>query len=95
MILFYLMLMPVFAISQTNKSFIMISYSSICCGTPPEKPIIDFIKNFEKKNKLKQYEMFVESGLGKEGEFAFYIGTDNMKPKQLKSFNDGLKKHSF
>ena len=35
--------------------------------------------------------MFVEHGLGKEGEHAFYIGTDNLNTKLLKSFFNGLK----
>ncbi len=56
-----------------------------------EKPIMDFIKKFETKNSLKTFEMFIEKGLGKEGEYAFYIGTDNLNTQLLKSFFNGLK----
>ncbi len=80
-----------FAFSQTNKNYILVEYSSICCGTPSSKPIMDYIKSFQKKNKLKPFEIFVENGLGKEGEHAFYIGTDNLGTKWIKSFWDGLK----
>lgn len=78
------------ALSQTNKNYITVGYSSICCGTPSKKPIMDYVKKFEKKNKLKPFEIFVEYGLGKEGEHAFYIGTDNLNTKSIKSFLDGL-----
>jgi len=85
-----LVINPVFAFSQTNKNYIIVGYSSICCGTPSEKPIMDYIKNFEKQKKLKPFEMFIEHGLGKEGEHAFYIGTDNLNTKLIKSFLEGL-----
>ena len=81
---------PVISFSQTNKNYIIVGYSSICCGTPSEKPIMDYVKNFEKKNKLKPFEIFIENGLGKEGEHAFYVGTDNLSTKLIKSFLDGL-----
>ena len=35
--------------------------------------------------------MWRENGLGKEGEYALYIGTDNLNADQLKSFWNGLK----
>lgn len=81
---------PVFAFSQSNKNYISVGYSSVCCGTPSDKPIMNYIKNFEKENKLKPFEIFLERGLGKEGEHAFYIGTCNLNTKLLKSFLNGL-----
>ena len=86
-----LVIIPTLSFSQTNKNYIVISYSSICCGTPFENPIIDYIIKFEKNNELNPFEMFVEYGLGKEGEHAFYIGTDNLNDKLKKSFLNGLK----
>lgn len=82
---------PLLAFSQTNKNYIVVSYSSICCGTPAANPIKEYIKEFEKYNKLKSFEMFVAYGLGKEGEYAFYIGTDNLNNKLTQSFLSGLK----
>jgi len=84
-------IIPVLTFSQTNKNYITVGYGSICCGTPSEKPVMDFIKNFEKENNLKPFEIFVERGLGKEGEHDFYIGIDNLSNESLKSFLDGLK----
>lgn len=81
-----------YAISQTNESYIMLGYTSICCGTPTKKQVINYIKNFETQNKLLPFEIFIENGLGKEGEFAFYIGTDNLiNTKLLNLFMNGLK----
>lgn len=82
---------PLLALSQTNKNYISIGYSSICCGTPSEKPIMDYVKDFEKSKKLKPFEIFVEYGLGKEGEHIFYIGTDNLNTELLNLFFEGLK----
>lgn len=89
-IILALAFIPVFAFSQTNKNYIVVGYSSVCCGTPSEKPIMDYVKIFKKENKLKPFEMFVQ-GFGDEGDCAFYIGTDNLNSKLLKSFLDGLK----
>jgi len=83
---------PLFTFSQTNRNYIAIGYSSICCGTPSEKPVMDFVKKTEKKLKLKPFEIFIENGLGKEGEHTFYIGTDNLNANQLKSFWNDLKR---
>jgi len=86
-----ILFIPVLTLSQTNKNYIAITYSSICCGTPSEKPVMDFVKKAEKKLKLKPFEIFIENGLGKEGEHSFYIGTDNPINNQLKSFWNNLK----
>ena len=91
LIIIALGIIPALTFSQTNKNYIKIDYNSICCGTPSEKPVMEFVKNFENENKLKPFEIFIERGLGKEGEHTFYIGIDNLSIEFLKSFLDGLK----
>jgi hypothetical protein len=91
LIIIALAFIPAFAFSQTNINYINIGYSSICCGPPSEKPVMDFMNYFEKEYKLKPFEIFMEDGLGKEGEYALYIGTDNLNTNLLSSFLDGLK----
>ena len=86
-----IVIIPAHSFSQMNTKYIVVDYTSICCGTPSEKPIMDYIIKFEKDHKLEAFEMFVEHGLGKEGEHTFYIGTDNLKNKWIKSFLNGLK----
>jgi len=88
-------IIPFLVFSQTNKNYITVDYSSICCGTPSEKPVIYFVKSFEKKNKLKSFEIFVERGLGKEGEHAFYIGIDNLNRESIQVFFRRIKNYNF
>jgi hypothetical protein len=79
-----------FFFSQKNMSYVRISYGSICCGTPSTKPVMDYLKKFEKSNQLKAFEILEQSGLGREGEFTLYIGTDKLGKKQKTTFRKGL-----
>ncbi|WP_292009201.1 hypothetical protein [Chryseobacterium sp.] len=76
--------------SQKNQNYVQIGYASICCGTPSESPVINYVKQFQKKNKLQNPEMYIEPGLGKEGEFSLYIGIDNLSKNQKDTFTKGL-----
>jgi len=71
-------------------SYVRISYSSMCCGTPSTKPVTDYLKKFEKSNHLKAFEILKQGGLGREGEFDLYIGTDKLGKKQKTAFTKGL-----
>lgn len=76
--------------SQKNTSYLQISYGSICCGTPSTIPVTDYLKKFEKSNRLKSFEVLKQGGLGREGEFNLYIGTDRLGKKQKTTFMKGL-----
>ncbi|KXH84791.1 hypothetical protein [Chryseobacterium kwangjuense] len=80
----------VFFFSQKNQNYIQVSYSSICCGTPSTQPLMDYVKQFEKKNKLRPLEILRHSGLGREGEFNLYIGIDKLSKKKKTTFLKGL-----
>ncbi|SHM70703.1 hypothetical protein SAMN05444360_11630 [Chryseobacterium carnipullorum] len=80
----------VFFFSQKNMSYLQISYGSICCGTPSTKPVTDYLKKFEKRNRIKSFEVLRHGGLGREGEFNLYIGTDRLGKKQKMAFVKGL-----
>ncbi|UWX61366.1 hypothetical protein N0B40_03595 [Chryseobacterium oranimense] len=71
-------------------SYVRISYGSICCGTPSTKPVTDYLKKIEKSNQLRAFEILKQSGLGREGEFNLYIGTDKLGKKQKSVFTKGL-----
>jgi hypothetical protein len=79
-----------FFFSQKSMSYVRISYGSICCGTPSTKPVMDYLKKFEKNNQLKAFEVLKQGGLGREGEFTLYIGTDKLVKKQKTAFRKGL-----
>lgn len=72
--------------AQKSENYLQVSYNSICCGTPSIDPVINFIEKFQKKNKGKKIEIFLQSGLGREGEFKLLIGTDMLSDTQKKNF---------
>ncbi|MBK1897123.1 hypothetical protein [Chryseobacterium paridis] len=80
-----------FFFSQKNKNYLQVGYASICCGTPSEDPVINYIAQFQKKNKTKQFEIYRQSGLGREGEFNIYIGIDALTENKKNKFISGLK----
>lgn len=79
-----------FFFSQKSMSYLQISYGSICCGTPSTKPVTDYLKKFEKSNRLKAFEVLKQGGLGREGEFNLYIGIDRLGKKKKSTFIKGL-----
>jgi len=77
--------------AQKNENYLVVGYHSICCGTPSDQPVMNFINQFQKKNKVKNFEVYRQSGLGREGEFNLYIGTDKFSKTQKTQFVNGLK----
>ncbi|WP_426278521.1 hypothetical protein ACN9MN_04165 [Chryseobacterium sp. S-02] len=77
--------------AQKSENYLQIGYASICCGTPSNKPVMDYINQFQKKSKIKNLEMYRQSGLGREGEYNLYIGIDGLSKTQKTSFIKGLK----
>lgn len=80
-----------FFFAQKSESYLQLGYASICCGTPSDKPVMDYIKSFQQKNKIKSLEVYKQSGLGREGEYNLYIGTDGLSKIQKTQFVSGLK----
>lgn len=79
-----------FFFSQKNQNYLQIGYASICCGTPSTDPVMNYVKKFQKKNKIKPLEIYKQSGLGREGEFNLYIGIDKLSKAQKSNFIKGL-----
>lgn len=88
--LLFSLLCCTFFFSQKNQNFVQVGYGSICCGTPSPDPVISYLEKFAKKNKKKSFEVYSQSGLGREGEFKLYIGIDSLSKKQQTSFIKGL-----
>lgn len=90
-ILFILLFSISFA--QKSEKYVRIDFSSICCGPPSEETLMDFVEKFRQENKLKDFEIWMETGLGFEGEYALYIGLDpfKCKTKRKEKFISGLK----
>lgn len=79
-----------FFFSQKNENYLQVSYGSICCGTPSTDPVMNYVSQFQKKNKLKTLEILRQNGLGREGEFRLYIGIDPLSKTRKASFMKGL-----
>ncbi|WP_294332801.1 hypothetical protein [uncultured Chryseobacterium sp.] len=81
----------VFFFAQKSESYLQVGYASVCCGTPSDKPIMDYLTQFKSKNKVKSLEIYKQTGLGREGEYKLYIGTDGLSGTQKSAFIKGLK----
>lgn len=79
-----------FIFAQKNQNYVQISYSSICCGTPSTAPVMNYLSQFQKKNKTNALEVLQQSGLGREGEFNLYIGFDKLSKTQKTKLINGL-----
>lgn len=76
---------------QKSENYLTVGYSSVCCGTPSDKPVTDYLNQFKSKNKIKSLEVYKQTGLGREGEYNLYIGTDRLTMTQKASLIKGLK----
>lgn len=77
--------------AQKSETYLQIGYASVCCGTPSDQPVMDYLAQFKNKNKVKNLEVYKKSGLGREGEYNLYIGTDGLSGTQKTAFVKGLK----
>ncbi len=80
-----------FFFAQKSENYLQIGYSSVCCGMPSDKPVMDYLNRFQKKNRIKALEVYRQSGLGREGEYNLYVGTDRLSRTQKAKFITGLK----
>lgn len=79
-----------FFYSQKNQNYLEISYGSVCCGPPSDKPVISFLKEFKNKSRVKSLEILQQKGRGREGEFTLYVGTDYLTKNQKSRLIRGL-----
>ncbi len=77
--------------AQKSENYLQVGYASVCCGTPSDKPVMDYLAQFKNKNKGKSLEVYKQSGRGREGEYNLYIGTDGLSKAQKLVFIKGLK----
>lgn len=76
--------------AQKDQNYLEVGYASICCGPPSEDAVINYVTQFQKKNKIKAIEVYQVSGLGREGEFNLYIGIDKLTKVQRNKLIKGL-----
>jgi len=77
---------------QKMKYPIVIKFTSIGTGVPDKKPIIEFIKAFQKKNKIKNIKADTIGPMGKEGEYDLALPLTELTKKQKAAFIQQIKK---
>ncbi|WP_294296168.1 hypothetical protein [uncultured Chryseobacterium sp.] len=77
--------------AQKSENYLQVGYASVCCGTPSDKPVMNYLAQFKSKNKVRNLEIYQETGRGREGEYNLYIGTDGLSRTQKSAFIKGLK----
>lgn len=77
--------------SSKTRYPVVVSFQSICCGVPSEKPVIDFINAFKKKNKIQRITANQIGPMGKEGEYYLAFSLRELSKKQAKLFVNGIK----
>jgi len=72
--------------SSKTRYPVVVSFQSICCGVPSDKPVIDFINVFKKKNKIQRITASHIGPMGKEGEYYLAFSLRELSKKQAKLF---------
>ena len=70
----------------------VISFNSICCGTPSADFLRTFCKEFSNKNKV-DFQVWQLGGCGREGEFKILICLSKLKASKKVKFKKALKKN--
>lgn len=79
------------AIDSSLKTYdAVISFNSICCGTPSADFLKKFLNQYGKKNKIAP-EAWLLGGCGREGEFKVLLSLSKMKNSKKVKFNKSLK----
>ena len=74
------------SIAQTNKYRVVVKFGSMCCGVPSNKPLLNYIATFKKKNKVKKIVCDNIGPMGKEGEYDMAFTLKELNKKQIEVF---------
>ena len=77
---------------QTKTYPIVIKFTSIGTGVPDKKPVTDFIRAFQKKNKIKNIKADTIGPMGREGEYYLGLPLTELSKKQKAVFIQQIKK---
>jgi hypothetical protein len=74
----------IFAQKTTYK--VVVKFGSMCCGVPSNKPLLDYVAAFKKKNKIKKIVCDNIGPMGKEGEYDMAFSLKELKKQQVEIF---------
>ena len=70
------------------SDFVVISYSSQCCGVPSDKPLLSAIKQFKRAHNIKVIKGAIITNIGDEGEIEYVL---NLRPRSESQKNTFIK----
>ena len=83
----------VYAQDTTQTTYpLAVKFISIGTGVPDNKPVMDFIAAFKKKNKIREIKIDRIGPLGKEGEYDLALRLTELTKQQKKLFIQQIKK---
>lgn len=85
---------PIMSQAQKTSSRVypvVVHFTSEGSGVPSAKPVTDFIRAFEKKNKTTKIKADTIGPRGREGEYTLAFTLANLTKKQRAAFISGLK----
>jgi uncharacterized protein YeeX (DUF496 family) len=74
------------SIAQVNKYKVVVKFGSMCCGVPSNKPLLEYVAAFKKKNKIKKIVCDSIGPMGKEGEYDMAFTLKELKKLQVEIF---------
>jgi hypothetical protein len=77
---------------KTNFYPAIVSFQSMCCGVPDDKPVTAMIKRFKKQHKIRRITADHIGPMGKEGEYYLAFRLKEMSKAQKYKFIQQLKK---
>jgi hypothetical protein len=85
-ILLALLLLSLNSFSQKTTYRVVVKFGSMCCGVPSDKPLLNYIASFKKKNKIKKIVCYKIGPMGREGEYDMAFSLKELKQKQIELF---------
>jgi hypothetical protein len=81
-----LLLLSLNTFAQKTTYKVVVKFGSMCCGVPSNKPLLDYVAAFKKKNKIKKIVCDSIGPMGKEGEYDMAFALKELKKPQVAIF---------
>jgi hypothetical protein len=81
-----LLLLSLNTFAQKTTYRVVVKFGSMCCGVPSNKPLLDYVATFKKKNKIKKIVCDSIGPMGREGEYYMAFTLKELKKTQIANF---------
>ncbi len=81
-----LLLLSINTFAQKTTYRVVVKFGSMCCGVPSNKPLLDYVAAFKKKNKIKKIVCDSIGPMGREGEYDMAFTLKELKKTQVENF---------